>query len=494
MRHLAFRGAAVGAALALTTLTACSSGDSGADDDRLRYAYAFTPVAALSPYSDDAVTSYGVGATETLAALDSSGEPQPRLATSWEQVDDTTWELEIREGVVFHDGTELTAESVVDSLTYAAEADPRPRSLSGVELSAEAVDDATVRVTTADPDPILIARLTSPELVILAESAYDDPAQPDPVGTGTGPYEITQLDGTSGATLDAYADYWNGEPPLEGIDVSFVAEGDSRASSLRSGQVELAQALPASQLDQLDDGELLAVPLPRTIALHLTQTSDVFSDPGLRATASEALDDLDIADTIYGGYADPADGLFVPDVSTWAADRPEPELPEASDPSGQVIELATFSDRPELVEVATAIADAWRAAGFEVNTTVQEYNQLEEQFLDGTFDAVIMSRSYGQDTADPISYLQTDFGCEGTYNISVYCDESVDGTLVDAAANADLEERNATAVEVESTLLSQVAVIPLVHEWTQFGVVPGLSGLAEDPWERAVITAETTLD
>ena len=72
------------------------SGGAAEGTDRLSYAYAFTPVAALSPYSDDAVTSYGVGATETLVRLDPAGTPEPVLATSWEQTDDTTWRFELR--------------------------------------------------------------------------------------------------------------------------------------------------------------------------------------------------------------------------------------------------------------------------------------------------------------------------------------------------------------------------------------------------------------
>lgn len=477
------------------TLSACGSGSDDPKDAsgaRVRYAYAFVPVAALSPYGDDAVAGYGVGATETLVKLDEAGAPETSLATAWKQESPTTWRLTLRPDVSFQDGTKMTSETVAESLTHAAEAKPLPRSLTGTSITA-AADGGDVVITTSTPDPVLIQRLTSPELVILSPAAYEkDANRPTPVGTGTGPFEITEFDGASSATLEANDDYWDGKPALAGIDLTFVSEGDSRVSALRSGQVDLAQALPASQLGSIDEDEILAVPLPRTVSVHLNQSSAVFSDAGQREAAREAIAPLDIAGTIYDGKVDPAKGLFS-SVSSWANNRPAPAYPQAAEPSGKPITLATFSDRPELPETAAAIADAWRKAGFDVKTVVREYNQMEDDYLSGAYDAVIMSRSYGQNITDPITYLQADFGCDGGYNLSRYCDESVDRELSDAAALADVDARNAAAVAVESAMLSQVTVVPLIHDRTQFGVVEGLSGVAEDPWERAVITSKTTL-
>lgn len=486
------------AALAVVTFTSGCSGDDDAPestDNRLRYAYAFTPVAGLSPYSDDSVTTYSVGATETLLTLDPDSELRPGLATEWSQVDDRTWEVTLQEGVTFHDGTEMTAEVVADSLDHAAHAKPLPRTLTGTGYDAEPVDDLTVQITTDTVDPVFIQRLSSPELAILAPGAYEaDPSSPDPIGFGTGPYQITALNGASNMTLDAYEDYWDGEPGLAGVDVEFIAEGDSRAAALRSGDVDVAWALPAAQLEQFDEDQLITIPLPRTVSIHLTEASKTFADRGLREAARAAIADLDIAGTIYSDHVTNADGLFFSDVSAWAADRLKPEYPTVTGPDGEVIELATFSDRPEMVEIATVVADRWREAGFEVNTTVREYNQLEAQFLDGTFDAVIMSRSYAYESPDPVSFLQTDFGCEGTYNISRTCDEEIDATLSEAATSSDIEEREATAVDVEHTLLSDIQVIPLIHDAAQIGVAEGVTGVAEDPFERAAITADTTIE
>ncbi|SDP32390.1 peptide/nickel transport system substrate-binding protein [Klenkia soli] len=478
---------------ALLALTACGGGTTAAGSDRIRLAYAFVPVAGLSPYSDDAVTGYGIGATETLVKLDPAGAPQPLLAESWTQVDPLTWRFDLRDDVTFQDGTAMTADVVAAGLQHAVDADPTPRALSGVDLSVAVADEDTLTLTTAAPDPVLPQRLTSPELVVLSPGAYADPSSPDLVGTGTGPYELVSVDGTTGAELDAYAGYWGGTPAAAGVDVRFLSEGGSRTAALRADEVDVAQAVPVSQIGTLGaDDELQSVPLPRTVSVHLTQTSPVFADPGLREAARQAIAGLDIAGTVYEGQADAPEGLFGP-TSTWAADRQPPDHPTATAPSGQAITLATFSDRAELPEVAAAVADALRTAGFDVDLRVGLYTDMEADYLAGTYDAVLMSRSYGQDTADPLSYLSSDFGCAGGYDLSRYCDPAVDAQLAAGSPLADVDARNQVALAVERTVLGADAVVPVVHDRTRFGVSQRVAGLAADPWERSIITADTSV-
>jgi peptide/nickel transport system substrate-binding protein len=460
--------------------------------ERIRLAYAFVPVAGLSPYSDDAVIGYGIGATETLVALDAAGRPQPLLAESWSQVDPLTWRFRLRPGVRFHDGGAMTPEVVVQDLGHAVAATPRPRALSGVQFTARA-EGQDVVITTAAPDPVFPQRLSSPELVVLAPSAYADPASPDLLGTGTGPYVLEELDGTSRATLNANLDYWGGAPAAEGVDVRFLSEGISRANALRAEEVDIAQAVPVSQLDALGQGNrLLSVPLPRTVSLHLTSTSSVFADPALRSAARQAVTGLDVAGSIYEGQADPPEGLFGP-VSSWAAVRPAPSHPDPGAVVGRSITLATYSDRAEMPEIAGAVADALRRAGFRVDLVVRLYTDLEKQLLAGDFDAVLMSRSYGQDTADPLSYLTSDFSCDGGYNLSRFCDPEVDAQLAAASQLPDVDARQAVALRVEEQVLASDVVVPLAHDRTRFGADEQVSGLADDPWERAIITRDTAL-
>ncbi|MCZ2820589.1 ABC transporter substrate-binding protein [Modestobacter sp. VKM Ac-2977] len=466
--------------------------ESAGSGQRLALALAFPPVAALSPFSDDAALITRMGVGETLVGLDEAGEPAPLLAESWSRVDDRTVTLDLRDDVQFHDGTPLDAEAVVGALTAAAAAAPAPRSIDGLGLSARAVDEDTVEVRVAEPDPLLVHRLAAPGLVVLAPSAYADPAAPDPVGAGTGPFELTELRGASGATLTADADHWAGAPELAGVDVTFPADAAARTAGLRAGELDVAVNLPIAQLPMLTDTEVLSVPLPRLVSLSLDTADGPFADPGLRAAAVAAIDPQPVVDAVYEGRADVAEGLFDDDTAR-GLDRPAVTLPPAADPAGTSIRLATYSDRPELPEAAAVLAEQLRQAGFTVEVVVAEYAALETDLLAGTYDAVLASRLYLGDTGDPVGYLSADLTCEGSYNLARLCDPAVDAAVAEAATLTDPEQRRAAALRIEAQVLSTGAVVPVLHERTHTGYAPTVSGLAVDPFDRLLLGTQTTV-
>ncbi|MEB3372365.1 ABC transporter substrate-binding protein [Saccharopolyspora mangrovi] len=484
---LARVAALLAGALVLSGCFAAAPG--GGADDRLGVAMSFQPVANFSTYSDDALLLTKLGATETLTVLDHDGKPQPALAESWQQSDPRTLRLNLRAGVTFHDGTPLTAEHAAASLNHVTAATTPPRAIKGVQLTAKATGERTLDITTAQPDPILPQRLTAPQLAILAPSAYANPAAPNPVRAGTGPYVLDSTQGAAGATLNANPGYWSGAPKTSGVDARFIADGASRANALRAGEVDVVDTVPVSQLPTITGNEVLDVPLPRLVGAHLNTRSAVFADPAMRAAARQAIDPARIADGVYAGQADPARGLFGP-ASPWAAEAPQPTAAPAK-PHGR-IRIATYDERPELPEIASVVAEDLRRAGFEVgDVVVQEYSTMESDLLSGAYDVVIAARNYSVDTGDPISYLSSDWTCDGGYNLSRLCDPAIDAA-VEAARPAPVEERERAAVRIAGQVLGADAIVPIAHERTRIGLAPGVRGVAQDGFDRRLITAETT--
>ncbi|KAA9394897.1 ABC transporter substrate-binding protein [Kocuria coralli] len=486
---------------ALLLLTGCFSGGSSGDgstDERVELAMLQPPRSGLSPLSDDAFKLSRWSTAETLIRLDEEGNAEPMLATEWEQVDDTTWSFTLRDGVTFHDGTEMTTENVVESLTHAVEAEPAPRILDGVEMTVTA-DGDKVLVTTAEEDPLVPQRLSSPQLSVLAPAAYEGDAV-TPVGHGTGPFELTAVDGTSGATLERYEDYWGDPATSAGIDVSFVPDGTARAAALRTGEADVVEAVPVGQAAQVDEELLEEVPMPRTNTLYLNTEKGPFADAGLRAAAREAIDPQSIVDGVYESRADVASGLLGPAIPYAAEGRDTDtyrELldgrAEAGDPQGQKITIGTFTDRAELPEVAVQLQQQLEAAGFEVELEVREYQYIESDAIDGDFDAFILSRATVLDSGDPVAYMVSDFGCEGSFNISQFCSETVEAALDRAEGATPGEERQEAILEAEATILAEDAAIPMLHERVIQGEQDGVEGAARDPRERELITAQTTL-
>lgn len=458
------------------------------DGKRIRLAMMQPPRSGLSPLSDDAFKLSRWSTAETLVKLDAAGDAEPALATGWQQ-NGRTWTFEIRDGVTFHDGTALTPAAVVRSLTRAATASPKPRILDGVELTVEA-EGGKVTVTTAAEDPLVPQRLSSPQLSVLAAKAYEGKTV-NPLGAGTGPFELTKVDGTSSATLDRYDGYWGGRAKSPGIDVRFVPDGTARAAALRSGEADIVEAVPVSQAAVLDQDLITEVPMPRTNTLYLNTEKGVFKDAGLRAAAREAVDAKSIVEGVYEGRADVAEGLLGPALP-WAADLRSPvRRAEAGDPSGKSVTIGTFTDRAELPEVAAALQQQLQKAGFRVRLEIREYAAIESDALAGEFDAFLLSRATVLDSGDPAAYLYSDFGSDGSFNISQLADKQVDTALGKASEARAGDARRKAVIEAEAAVLATDAAVPMLHERVIQGDAAGVTGAAHDPRERELVTLNT---
>ncbi|KOX16036.1 ABC transporter substrate-binding protein [Saccharothrix sp. NRRL B-16348] len=495
------------AALALIPLLAgcfvSGSGDpneQGGSTGRVRVALAVPPAQALSPYSNDATVLSKLSVAEGLTALGADGAAAPALAKSWTRKDTTTWVFELRQAK-FHDGTEVTAEAVVNALDHAGAAKAKPRVLSDVTLTARAEDADTVTIGTKTADPVLPLRLASPALGILAAKAYAPDGSVSPVGAGTGAFRITGLTGKTKATLDRFDDYWGGKAKAPGIDVTWIADGTARANGLRAGEVDVAEWIPTSQAKLLDAGTPHEVPSVRTDSLVLNTAGGVFADESLRAAARAAVDGSALVDSVFGGYADAARGLFGPAVP-WAADKRVEVTGRAtaatadqvrSKTGGTPLRLATYTNRAELPEIATVVQQQLEEAGFAVRQDVREYTQMEADLLAGSYDALVFSRVTLLDTGDAVAYLASDFAGNGVYNIARVKDSSIDQAIASAAAEDDPTRRQQKIMLAEAAVLRTDAVVPLVHEKVVQGIGTNVEGVRLDPRERSLIDLDTRL-
>ncbi|MFI1326829.1 ABC transporter substrate-binding protein [Streptomyces rochei] len=469
------------------------SGDGGGGDGaRLRVALAFPPAENLSPYGADATLLSRLGVTEGLTALDANGSAAPALAESWRRDGDKVWEFTLRDAT-FQDGGDVTPAAVADSLTRATDAKPAPAALAGVTLSAKAQGERVVRITTAEPDPVLPLRLSSPSLAILSAKAYEKGnGRVDPVGHATGPFELTEVNGATSATLDRFDDYWGGRAQASGIDARFIADGTARANALRTGELDIAEAVPVAQAATLDEKTRRDTATTRTTSLLLNASSGTFQDAGLRAAARGAIDTSVFAEDVYEGYADPSAGIYGPAV-TWAEGKRTAPVgrAEAEKPGGATVNLATYDNRPELPEVAQVVKQQLEKAGFKVKLTVREYSRLEGDALAGKFDAFVLARNTLLDTGDPVAVLAGDYTCDGGFNIAQLCDRDVDRAVGEAVGIADTAKRQDAAMAAEARILGTDAVVPLVHQRIITGVADSVQGVILDPYERTLVGTGT---
>src|SRR5690625_4075918 len=225
---------------------------------------------SLDPHAaNDGNSLYVMNAMyDTLVALDTNLELQPALAESFEQIEETVWEAQIREGVTFHDGSELNAEVVKANLDRVLDPDVGSSLAFLFDMieSVEVTGEYTVEITTAFPFSALPLHLAHPGgHIISLESIEDDyeamesgeepfaSVNENPVGTGYFKYE----DRSHGEniTLVKNEDYWGEEAQVDSVTFKVVPEDLTRIAELETGEANIIYPVNANDIEQIDNTE-----------------------------------------------------------------------------------------------------------------------------------------------------------------------------------------------------------------------------------------------
>ena len=496
--------------VALLSLSACGFGGeagktSAADPDQRIVVDNFrAPVADWALASDAAYILSLSGCLETLTRYDETqGKIVPSLATEWKQVSDLEWDFTLRDGVKFQDGTPLTAAAVVGSLQNVLKADVPARAFSPKVVSGvKAVDEHTVRVTTPTESPLVPYRLASVNTGVLAPAAFKGESV-DPFGHCTGPFKPVSEKPKQSLTLDRNEDYWGGKVQLAGAEVRFITDGATRTTQVQTGEADVSLSIPVSGLAALEGDsnvKLLKADSPRTATLYMNNGKAPFDDVDFRKAVRSALDLDALAASVYEGAAIPSTGPFAPS-EPWAiegAEAPKQDLEAAKKllasagyTAGRPLEIVAIVERAEFADVATVIQENLKAVGVPVKIVTKEYAAVEPDLLSGNYDMVLSQRNRLIDIADPIGFLTADYTCEGTYNLSHFCNAEYDKKIAQAATTADSEERYRLYSEAGQILQDQAVNVWLVNEQAIDAVRTDLQAHVQDPLARYVLRAET---
>jgi peptide/nickel transport system substrate-binding protein len=190
-----------------------------------------------------------------------TGEYEPHLAESWDVIDDTTIEFKLRQGVMFHNGEQLTADDVVFTVDYVT-SNTLTREIFFLE-SAEKIDDYTVRLHMPEPFPPIFDYLVN-MLPIYPKEYYaevgSDGMSRQPVGTG--PYQVTELVAGDRIVMKKFDDYFGGakgQPSIGTLEFRRIGEFNTQAIELMTGDLDWIWRVPPDARDRLEQTDGIAV-------------------------------------------------------------------------------------------------------------------------------------------------------------------------------------------------------------------------------------------
>lgn len=437
-----------------------------------------------------------VNVFDTLVTYDEKTlELTPGLAKSWEHSEDgLTWTFHLRDGVKFHDGTDVDADAVVFSIerliqeTNPTVYDPaRPYQSHYKSIRAvRATDRSTVAFELNGPSAVFLQNMAMFPASVVSPTAVKKRGKQfatEPVGSG--PFRLARWKRDQQIVLEANPQYWDGKPALDRVVFVPIADAVTRVQQLKQGGIHIAEDLPPAELDAMvgQPGIVIQEQIGLNVGYLSLQTEKPPLDkPKVRQAIARAIDKAELAKVVYSGHARPAVNMVPP--AMWGhhnelADNPfdvaeaKRLMDEAATEGGFTLpvnlSLAVMSQpRPYMqmpLPTATFIKDSLAKIGIEVTVDQRPINQHFEFVMAGKHELGLAG--WTTDNADPDNFLYSlldpDNISEHGNNLSRYRNEEVHQLLLNAQRELDEAKRLAMYHRVQELVVADVPVVPLVH-------------------------------
>jgi peptide/nickel transport system substrate-binding protein len=402
--------------------------------------------------------------------------PVPGVAESWEVSEDgLTFTFQLREGVKFHSGRELTAEDVAYTFARGLEIGPAGRFL-GYMLAVDTFEatgpyEFVIRLKQKDVTFF-------PNLAVMSASIVDSETidQVDTHPIGSGPYEFIEWIPGERAVYRKFADYFDPDAQAQWPDEIItipIPEPQTRIANLQSGQVDIATGIPAEFIQQIESDsnlQLLSQELSASyLCVLMNQEQAPFNENKLlRQAIAHAIDKETINRNVFFGSGAPGCNLVPPthwayteiDCPTYDPEAARQLLAESGFDTSTPITFRTFTDRGFGVPVAEIIQSNLRDIGLNVEIEGLEWAfYVEDAWVGRNFEITL---GWYTREIDPDGLFSSVLRKEQGNNPMRYYNEEVEALFDQGKAVDDLEERKRIYEEImKIAILDDVPIVKL---------------------------------
>lgn len=453
---------------------------------------------------------------ESLVAINKKGQVEPQLAIAWSvSPDDLTWTFDLRQGVTFHDGAKLDAAAVKLALENAR---AKPGVIKRVPIAEIKADGAQLTIQLTKPYNPMLTVLAHYTVAIASPSSYNNQGVATSLA-GTGPYQIEELVPPHKIHVTRYDNYWGEKANIEKVQYLAGHRAESRALLAQTGQADIVYTLdPASvaPLQQTESVEVVRESIPRTILLKLNNEHPYLNSYQTRQALSLALDRSGISQQIIRMPGSEAYQLFAPSLGAWHIEnyaQSSRDLAKAKalltsqgwqaneqgmlERGGEafVVNLTTYSDRPELPVVATAIQAQLKEVGIQVDISIDNSSAIPAKHQDGTIELGLVARNFGA-TVDPLALLMKDFAEHkgSDWGPTNWSSQEFSQLLTDLSATKDAASYQKQAQQASQILAEQMPLIPITFYTQLVAVNKKVGNFSFDPFEINYRISEMTLN
>lgn len=444
---------------------------------------------------------------EQLTETGNDNITRPYLLESWEASEDvTTWTLNLRQGIKFNNGDELTSADVKFNFEQWLDPDVGSSILSLMSYlssadDVEVVDDYTLIMHLQTPNIGVPEHLFHyPALIMHRNFEGDFIRQP----VGTGPFTLDEYSEGERAVLRRREDYWQiGEDgdPLPYLDeIIYVSMAkDAGVAAVQSGQVDTLYQPRASDWQALKDlptHQVITAPTAVTSVLRMRVDMDPWTDVRVRNALKMCQDRERILQLAYFGQGDIGIDAHVAPVHPEYCEKPIPEynpelakqlLSDAGYPDGLQVTLATKNDLEE-PEYAQALKEMAAPGGFDITLDITEPGGYWDRWTEVPLGMTSWTHRPLGTMVLPLAYTADAEGNPVEWNETRWVDEEFTELLAEAEKTVDVEARTQIMCQIEDIFLDR-GPIGIAYWKSVWNIVPKtFQNIGAHPTEYDLLT------
>ncbi|SFG25394.1 peptide/nickel transport system substrate-binding protein [Halobacillus alkaliphilus] len=491
--------------LIVIVLAGCSSSasnnegaENGGDSEAAQeLTYATTSdVVGLSPIdTNDSVSSAMIEQVyETLFIRDpETMEIKPHLAESYENPDDKTWVIKLKEDIKFHDGTPFNAEAVkytFDQFKSEERAAPRASLLEPVD-SIEVQDEYTVVIKTKEPYGPLLAALSHTNASIVSPEA-DESGDLNQNPVGTGPFVFEEWEQGDHVTLKKNEDYWKESPQLNTVTMKVVPEYSTAVSMLQTGEVQFVDAIPTEQLPRLESMENVDVEQREGTPVYylgFNMNKEPFNNPEFRKAVSHAIDREAYVNQL-NGLGVKNESIIGPKVFGYNEEAKDAGYSYDPEKAKQIIEENGFkgqeltllaANRDSYMKMAEIVQAQLTNVGINAEIETMEWGTFLDTTTEGNFEMTFLGWSNSTADGSELLYPNLHSNNIGSSNRMGYNNSEFDKLVEASRTTVDQEERKQKLHEANMLAIKDGIWIPMHHGVVTAAYDQSVKGLQLDP-------------
>ena len=330
-----------------------------------------------------------------LLAGDTDGSLIPAIAEDHEISEDgLVYTFDIREGVKFHNGEDVTVNDIVYSferLMGTVTGEPLSSDFDNI-ASLGTPDEHTFVITLKEPDSTFISYLTALNAAIIPES-NDGNHNNQPIGTG--PFKFASYSPESELVLEKNTAYWKeGLPYLEKVAFRFQQDDQAAMLALQAGEIDIL-SIASHRIPEVEGEFQISVQDANSVLLvGFNQDREPFDDSRVRQAINYAINKEDIIEAAFSGYATPLGTNMSPamgavyhegleEVYGNDIERAKELLAEAGYPEGFSSTISISTHAGMYTNVAQVVAENLKQIGIELEIEVVEWGVWLERIYQG---------------------------------------------------------------------------------------------------------------